>query len=201
MIDDLQITATNLYESSSDRPAPSVDNAKSLSLANCNQAVSVTYQNSNTIGNRSWSILTSWEWTLNCDNDSNTISFTLDGAGTLDFDGPNLSKDITKTHAFLITGIEPSSDFWLYNASHTREGLVQMNVGNQNSFTTSLTYGSTDVVISKATQQIESGTFEIQLVVTTLNGNTITRGATLVFNGNQTGTVTFNNGNSFEISW
>jgi hypothetical protein len=172
-----------------------------LSAINCNQTVSQSNTNSNSVGNRSWTITSNWSWTLNCDAQNNSISFDLDGNGTLDFDGPNLSKDINRTHDFNITGIEPSSAEWVYNASHNRNGMIQSNIGNQNSMTTTLTYGSTDIVVSKATQQIVSGTFNINFQAVLSTGNTITRGATVVFNGNQTATVTLDNGNTFSVSW
>lgn len=172
-----------------------------LSLANCNQTISQSSTNSNTIDNRTWTVISNWSWTLLCDEESNSISWDLDGNGSLEFDGPNLSKDITRTHDFNITGIEPSSSEWIYNANHNRSGLIQSNVGNQNSMITNLNYGSTDIIVSKATQQIVSGTFEVDFTATLPNGNIIIRGATVVFNGNQTATVTFNNGNTFDISW
>lgn len=175
--------------------------AMDLNAVNCNQTVSNSFQNSNTVGDRSWTILTDWSWTLNCDQQNNSISFNLNGNGSLEFEGPNLSKDISRTHQFIITGIEPSSTEWIYNADHTREGFIQSNVGNQNSMNTILTYGSTDIVVSKANQQILSGTFEISFSATLPNGNIVTRGATLVFNGNQNANVVLDNGFTFNISW
>jgi len=183
---------------------PSEDNKSlndDLNAANCNQTISQNFSNSNTVGNRSWTITSNWSWTLNCDVQNNSISWDLDGNGTLDFDGPNLSKDMNRTHDFNITGIEPSSSEWTYNASHNRTGVIQSNVGNQNSMTTDLTYGSTDIIVSKATQQIISGTFDLNFTATLANGNVINKGATVVFNGNQTATVTLNNGTNFDVSW
>jgi|GEM_PF-6991150 len=183
---------------------PSGDNKSlndDLNAANCNQTISQNFSNSNTVGNRSWTINSNWSWTLICDVQNNSISWDLEGNGTLDFDGPNLSKDINKTHDFNITGIEPASTMWTYNASHTRTGVIQSNVGNQNSMTTDLTYGSTDIIVSKANQQIVSGTFELDFTATLPNGNMVNRGATVVFNGSQTATVTLNNGTSFDVSW
>jgi hypothetical protein len=172
-----------------------------LSAINCNQTIAQSFTNSNSVGNRSWTIVSNWSWTLNCDTQNNSISFDLEGDGTLDFDGPNLSKDISRTHDFNITGIEPSSSEWTYNANHSRNGIIQFNVGNQNSMTTTLNYSSTDIVVSKVSQQIVSGTFQVNFQAILSNGNTITRGATVVFNGNQTATVNLDNGNTFTVSW
>jgi hypothetical protein len=184
------------------RPAAQTKSANNdLSLANCNQSVSQSFLNTNTVGNRSWTITSNWSWTLNCDAQNMSISYDLEGDGTLDFDGPNLSKDITRTHDFNITGIEPASSEWVYNAIHNRNGLIQSNVGNQNSMNTTLTYGSTDIVVSKASQQIISGTFNVNFQATLPNGNVVTRGATVIFNGNQTATVTLDNGNTFDVNW
>lgn len=198
---DLEIMTSTLAETAG-RPAVSTKSLNDdLSLANCNQTITQSFSNSNTVGERSWTITSDWAWTLNCDFQNNSVSFDLNGNGTLDFDGPNLSKDIDRTHDFLITGIQPSSPEWTYNASHTRNGVIQSNVGNQNNMTTSLTYGSTDIIVSKATQQIVSGTFNVNFQAVLSNGNTIIRGATVVFNGNQTATVSLENGTTFNVNW
>ncbi len=199
---DIEMMSTTLANTSG-RPAGPVTESfnDNLSLANCNQTITQTMSNSNSVGNRSWTVTSNWSWTLNCDAQNNSISFDLDGNGTLDFDGPNLSKDINRTHDFNIIGIEPASTEWVYNANHNRNGVVQSNIGNQNSMTTTLNYGSTDIVVSKASQQIVSGTFNVNFQAVLSNGNTVTRGATVVFNGNQTATVTLDNGNTFDVSW
>jgi hypothetical protein len=123
------------------------------------------------------------------------------GTGSLDFDGPNLSKDINRSYSINITGLGPSSTEWLYNTNHSRNGLIQSNVGNQNSMNTSLNYVSTDILISKTTEQILSGSFTINFTATLFNGTVVNRGGIVVFNGNQTATVTLNNGTTFDVSW
>jgi hypothetical protein len=203
LVFDINFMSSSLGSMTSGRPTSASANITDgdLSAANCNQTVTQSNSNSNTVGPRSWTITSNWSWTLNCDAQNNSASFDLIGNGTLDFDGPNLSKDITRAHNFNITGIEPSSDDWIYNANHTRNGLIQSNVGNKNSMTTTLNYGSTDIVVSKATQEIVSGTFNVSFQATLSNGNTVTRGATVVFNGNRTATVTLDNGTTFDVSW
>lgn len=201
IITDLNFISTSLGNTAGRGETENMAMSSDLSAVNCNQTVSESFSNSNTVGNRSWTVQTSWTWTLNCDVQNNNASFDLNGNGSLDFDGPNLSKDITRTHDFNVTGIEPSSNEWTYNANHSRDGFIQSNVGNQNSMNTLLTYGSTDIVVSKATEMIVSGTFEIDFSATTSTGNSVTRGATVVFNGNQTATVTLDNGNTFDVNW
>lgn len=199
---DLQTTAASLNNNTAGRSnEQNATMAMDLSAVNCNQTVSNSFENSNTVGPRSWSVQTNWTWTLNCDAQNNNVSFDAEANGSLEFDGPNLSKDMLRTHEFFITGIEPSSTEWVYNANHTRDGFIQSNVGNQNSMNTLLIYGSTDIVVSKSTQQIVSGTFDVDFSATLPNGNIVTRGATVVFNGNQTATITLDNGVSFDVSW
>lgn len=198
---DINVMSTTLTNTAGRPSAENKSFNDDLNAANCNQTISQSFSNSNTVGNRSWTITSNWSWTLNCDAQNNSISWDLEGNGSLDFDGPNLSKDITRTHDFNISGIEPSSPEWTYNASHNRTGVIQSNVGNQNNMMTDLTYGSTDIVVSKATQQIVSGTFDLDFTATLANGNVVNRGAAVVFNGNQTATVTLNNGTTFDVSW
>jgi len=202
IVADLQTSTASLNNDAAGKPnEQNATMAMDLSAVNCNQTVSNSFENSNTVGNRSWSVQTNWSWTLNCDAQNNSVSFNIEANGSLEFDGPNLSKDMLRTHEFLITGIEPTSTEWVYNANHTRDGFIQSNIGNQNSMNTLLTYGSTDIVVSKATQQIVSGTFEVDFSATLPNGNIVTRGATVVFNGNQTATITLDNGVSFDVNW
>ena len=201
LIEDLDIISSSLGGNAQRSTEFTEFSSMDLSAVNCNQTVSNTYQNSNTVGNRSWTVISNWSWTLNCDIASQSASFDLTGNGSLDFDGPNLSKDITRTHDFTITGLGPASNTWTYNATHNRTGFTQFNGPNQNSFNTNLDFGSTDLLISKATEEIISGTFIVDFTATFSNGNTFNRGATIVFTGNQTATVTLNNGYTFNISW
>lgn len=201
LLDDIDLISSSLAGNAQRSSEFTEFSSMDLSAVNCNQTVSNTYQNSNSVGNRSWTIISNWTWTLNCDIASQSASFDLSGNGSLDFDGPNLSKDITRTHDFNITGLGPASNTWNYNATHNRTGFTQFNGPNQNSFDTNLDFGSTDLLISKATEEIISGTFTIDFTATFSNGNTFNRGATIVFTGNQTATVTFNNGFTFNISW
>ena len=199
---DIQSTALIMGNNALGKSANSdFENTPNLSALNCNQIVSHSFQNSNTVGPRTWTITRSRTWALNCDAQNQSVSFDIDGNGTLDFDGPNLSKDINRSFDINISDIEQASDEWLYNANHNRQGVIQSFIGNQNTLNTNLTFGSTDIVVSKITQQIVSGTFQINFTATNSNGNTINRGATVVFNGNQTATVTLNNGTTFDVSW
>ncbi|QTY26028.1 hypothetical protein [Flavobacterium sp. CS20] len=199
IIADVQTSSTSLNSDTAGKSA--TEETMDLSTLNCNQSVSESFQSSDTAGNRTWSIQTNWGWTLNCDSQNNAVSYSLEGSGSLEFEGPNLSKSILRTYQFLITGLEPTSTEWVYNANHTREGHFQSNVGNQNSMDILLTYGSDDIVVSKSTQQILSGTFEVDFSATLPNGNIVNRGATIVFNGSQTATITLDNGESFEVNW
>jgi len=201
LIDDIDLISSSLAGNSRQPTEFTEFSSMDLSAVNCNQTVSNTYENSNTVGNRSWTVISNWSWTLNCDIASQSASFDLTGNGSLDFDGPNLSKDMTRTHDFNITGLGPASNVWTYNATHNRSGFTQFNGPNQNSFDTNLDFGSTDLLISKTTEEIISGTFTVDFTAIFSNGNAFNRGATIVFTGNQTATVTLNNGYTFDMSW
>lgn len=181
--------------------AKSLDDFTPLENLSCNESVSISWSNENQVGDRSWSFQNDWSWELICDFQNLEGEYQVNGNGTLDFQGPNLIKQVDKTKDFNLSGFGPSSTVWIYQADHERNANYQFLVGNQNTIDVNIDLLAEDILIDKQTQLITSGTYTIDITRTNSNGNFNSRGAVIVFNGNQTATVTLDNGTTFDISW
>lgn len=181
--------------------AKSMDEFTPLQDLSCNESVSISWSNSNQVGERSWSYQNNWTWELICDFQNVEGEYQVNGTGSLDFEGPNLIKQVNKTKDFSLGGFGPSPTAWVYNADHQRTANYQFLVGNQNTIDVTIDLLAEDILIDKQTQLIVSGNYTIDITRTNSNGNVNSIGAVIVFNGNQTATVTLDNGNVFNISW
>ena len=181
--------------------AKSLDEFTPLEDLSCNESLSISWSDQDQVGERSWSFQNDWTWKLICDFQNIEGEYQVNGTGTLDFQGPNLIKQVDKTRDFDLSGFGPSSSVWTYQADHERNANYQFLVGNQNTIDVNIDLLAEDVLIDKQTQLITSGTYTIDITRTNSNGNVNSRGAVLVFNGDQTATVTLDNGATFNISW
>lgn len=139
--------------------------------------------------------------TLACNSNFIPSTFTFSYVGRNVYDAPRMSSDDNTTAGFTISGIEPAAPNYVFNQSYVRNGTQQSKVRLQRSFSSTLTITTTDVVYNKAAGMISSGSAAIAFEGAVSGGKSISRGATFVFLGNKTGTLTFNNGGSYTISW
>lgn len=179
----------------------SLDDFTPLENLSCNESVSISWSNQNQDGNLSWSFQNNWTWELICDFQNVEGEYQVNGNGTLDFQGPNLIKQVDKTRDFNLSGFGSSSNVWIYQAEHERNANFQFLVGNQNTIDVNIDLSAEDIFIDKQSQEIISGTYTIDITRINSDGNFNSRGAVIVFNGNQSATVTLDNGNTFNISW
>lgn len=100
-----------------------------------------------------------------------------------------------------VTGLEPASNNLVLNQEYTRKGSQQSLVGRKRSFTSTITITSAAITVSKATRRIISGTASIQFEGKTSGGITVSRGGTIIFEGNQKATLKLNNGGEYALSW
>lgn len=101
----------------------------------------------------------------------------------------------------VITGLEPASANIVLNQNYVRKGSQQSLIRLRRSFTSTITITGTNITVSKATRKIISGTANFQFEGKTSGGRIITRGGTIVFEGNQTAKLKLNNGAEFPLSW
>jgi len=76
--------------------AKSLNDFTPLEDLSCNESVSISWSNQNQVGERSWSFQNDWSWELICDFQNMEGEYQVNGTGTLDFQGPNLIKQVDK---------------------------------------------------------------------------------------------------------
>ena len=86
------------------------------------------------------------------------------------------------------------------NGAYTRNGSQESKIGQQNSFTSTLTITASNLLVDKSTQEINGGTASFTLEGSGSGGTNITYTGSIVFNGNQSATLTLN-GNSYPLNW
>ena len=139
-----------------------------------------------------------WSWALVCQGFiPNILEFNRTTAGT--YETNRLKSDDSAESDWDISNLVTGTDYKL-NGVYTREGSQESKIGQQNSFTSTLTVTATDILIDKATQVIDGGTAAFTLSASGSGGANVSYTGTIVFNGNQSGTLTIN-GTSYPINW
>lgn len=109
------------------------------------------------------------------------------------------SNDSTNAQ-ITVGGLQSSATNYVLNETYTRTGTIQSLIGNQHSFASTLTITSTNINISKSTNQVVSGSATVQFTGTA-SGSTVSHTANITFLGNNQASLVLDNGNSSTISW
>lgn len=136
---------------------------------------------------------------LNCDTNSQATSITYSGSYTGNFDGPRMNSSNNGNRNWIITGLDSSSTVYTYSGSLTRNGTHNSEVRNQYSFTSNLQVNTSNLTVDKTTHKITGGSGSVNLSCAVSNGNTYNFSGTIVFNNNNTATLTIN-GNTYTIN-
>jgi hypothetical protein len=140
----------------------------------------------------------SWQNTLACVVPS-TFTCNFNGKGS--YTGLIESSTFTSTGGFVLTGLGASATSYTFSSNYTRQGTTISKIGNQNTFTHSLTITSSSIMYDKTSQEITSGTATVAITVTSTSGKSWNYGGTLKFLGGKTATLTLNSGTVYNISW
>ncbi|SEJ83111.1 hypothetical protein SAMN05192553_1239 [Cyclobacterium xiamenense] len=164
----------------------------------CNQPVTDSYMYSynGTLVQASYDF--NWDFTITCNalNVPQSATFNSSGSGT--YTTPRIESDDSSTFMATVTGLQPTSSVLTYNATFERVGTQQLTT-NQTTRTVTSDFDATlvDLVVGKSDYEVDSGTGTFTLTGSTNQGNFSYNGS-IVFNGNQTATLTIN-GNQYTI--
>lgn len=167
----------------------------------CGQSDNAIFEASNSVGSLiTFSTSYNWNWVYNCDG-SVPVNFTYTSSGNNTNDTPRMSSNNVDNYQLVVSNLDESQPNFNINASLTRVGTQISKIQNQYSFTSVVQTNSTNINVNKATGKILSGEVSVQINVTSTSGNSIQRSGTLIFNGNNSATFTFLNGNVYNFSW
>ena len=163
-----------------------------------NYATSFTRDYDN--GNYSYSASYNWDWIVNCDGENPTdFDFNLEGNNS--YTSPRMSSNDSNEASLSISGLDETESEYAINQNYSRSGSQESFVRNQNNFTSTLSFTTSDLKMLKANHNVTSGTMTVAFSGQTSNGNTYDYSGELVFNGNQTATLTMGSGNTYNIAW
>jgi len=140
----------------------------------------------------------SWNYSLACDVSPQTFTFNFTGSSN--YSGLLMTSSDASTGTFLVS-TTPAADSYTVNTSYERKGTQTSKVGQKKGFTSDLKITSTNVLISKSTKEIISGTGTVSITGTTTGGKSFSFGGTITFKGNKQATVLFNSGTTYNIQW
>ena len=138
-----------------------------------------------------------WNLLLNCpvgENPFLEVNTTYEGS----FSGSILSQNREGSRSWTWSDLGSDGDFIFMNGSGSHSGQRNFNGPAQNSFSWTYDGEWAEVAISKDTHIIDSGDGAFTLVFTGPQGNNFTFNGTVIFNGDQTATVTIN-GEVYEV--
>jgi len=164
----------------------------------CNQAVSDSYNYSHngTVIQATYNY--NWSFTISCNGLNIPQSATFTSAGSGMYTTPRIESDDSSTFSATVTGLQLSSRTITYNATYERIGTQQLTTNqNTRSITTDFNASIVDLIVEKSDYEVDSGTGTFTLSGTTNQGS-FSYDGNLVFNGDNTATVTIN-GNQYTI--
>jgi hypothetical protein len=139
---------------------------------------------------RNWSVL------LSCPEQEGPF-IEINTSYTALLEGPNRTREREGSRDWTWTEIGPVGDFRFLNGTGDHSGSKTLNA-NQATFSWDYDAEWTDVAVQKSNHQIDSGSGVFSLVLTGPQGNTFTFNGSVVFNGDQTATITIN-GEVYEV--
>ena len=171
------------------------------SSVKCGVAKDSTINGSGSTATRSYTYNLNWHRLLTCGVGSipSKLDFTFTGSST--YSGPRMSSNDNSTGAFTVTGLELSSSEYIVNQTYTRNGTQQSKVGKNRSFTSTVNVATTNVKISKAIQQITSGTGTIAVTGTASTGESFSFNGTITFLGGKKATIILSSGTTYNVQW
>jgi hypothetical protein len=142
----------------------------------------------------------SWNYQLNC---SGAIpnSFVFGFTGSSSYTGALMQSGDNSTGSLTLADIQPTASNYSLMSSYERSGKQISKIGEQKIFTSDLKITSTNILISKATEQIVSGTATVSITGASSNGNSFNFGGTITFLGNKKATLVLNSGTTYNIQW
>lgn len=153
---------------------------------------------SNFIPNYSYNL--SWNYQLDC-NSGIPSQFQFGFSGSHNYNGVLMTSSDNSNGSFTIADPGATAANYNFNSSYERSGKQTSKVGYQKSFSSDLKMNSTNILISKSTHEIVSGTADITITGIASNGNNFSFSGKITFKGNKKAVLVLNSGVSYNIDW
>jgi hypothetical protein len=128
-------------------------------------------------------------------------AFEFNFSGKAGYSATYIASSDSAGGQFSVTGLNPGTGDYVFNASYIRTGTQTSKVRNQLTFTSTIDIQSTNLTVDKSTQQITSGTATVSITGSASNGRSFSYSGTITFLGNKQATLVLGNGNTYTIVW
>lgn len=167
----------------------------------CGVEYGSSYNISGQSTNVDYSASLTWNWIVDCGTGTLPVTVDFDLTGTSSYNGPRISSEATIGADITIENLSDGESSYVVNETFSMTGFQESFVNNENAFTSTIEFATTDLTILKANYNVVSGTVYASFEGKASNGNTYDYSGTLVFTGNQTATLTMGSGNTYDLAW
>lgn len=154
----------------------------------------INYEDANVIA----SYTVDWSYELTCNNFGIAESVVFASSTDGEYTTQHVTSIDNSMSFFEINGLQPSADELIVNGNYERIGMQEMTIINTRSINSTLIANLSDIVVDKSSSSITSGTASVTLEGTSQN-TSFSFSGNLVFNGNDTATLSIN-GNSYTLN-
>lgn len=173
---------------------------ESIDTASCNMYYMTYVSGTNPSGTVvTYDLDYSWSRLLSCSNGSPQY-FQFEYSGDLVYDAPRMSSDDEVSGYLTFSGLDDSSPTWVVSESYTKSGTQNSKVRANRSFNTNIQITFENITVNKTTYQIESGSGVVMVSGSTNLGLSYTHDGNIVFNGDQTATLTWSTGVVYDMN-
>ncbi|MBC7866711.1 MAG: hypothetical protein H7X88_04175 [Gloeobacteraceae cyanobacterium ES-bin-316] len=165
----------------------------------CGYSKDSTIISINTAGTYTWNYTFKWQWSVLCTGavpNSMNANYTMKGM----YGAPRISSSDSAIANLAVTNLISGSQY-TFNGTYTRDGSQVSKIRNRSSLTSKVILGLINVKVNKNTGRIDAGTASVSIAGATTGGNSFTYGGTVTFMGNQSATISLNNGAVYNVSW
>ncbi|MBN8679006.1 MAG: hypothetical protein J0M29_12330 [Chitinophagales bacterium] len=183
--------------------APTIDASEIVEayLNACGEPGDTTFSTSKTAGVATYSYVFGMDWLLTCSNLGVPQSAEVGIEGNGNYSSPHWTGIQTTVGNLVFTGLSPQETAYVVNGSYDLDGNLTGSLRKVNpSINCVISMEVTNLLLDKTTQKISGGSGTFTLTASTANGQSKTMEGTLVFNGNNTVTVTVN-GHEHTFEW
>ena len=190
--DDIAVNAQGLSSVNNGLTVNSVGQSTSSVHQACGTTLTDSVTRALTLDSVSINYSFKYSHTLNCNSSSlpDNLINTLTYSGT--FNGPRLSSSNTGSATFTIAGLTTNATNYVLNGEYKRDGSFQSKIGDKVSGNSHVDIVGTNILLSKPDRKIVSGNATITVIGTGPKGNSFSYTGTIVFNGDNTATLTLN---------
>lgn len=140
-----------------------------------------------------------WNRVINCvSNVVSDYTFSYTTAGS--YNSPRITSSSNASGELVLSQLYPADSEYLVEIDYLRNGTHESKIGNENSFSSTITSSCNNMLVDKSTLKITSGTMNISINGSTSGGVTFSYSGVVVFLGNGAATITLSNGSVYNAS-